>query len=128
MSTISSQLLVSSSSLVEDFYLIFFNKNASQHQQVLISRLSVLLVSIIGIILAYDENSNILDLVANAWAGFGAAFGPVILLSLFWSKMDTITALTGILSGALTVIIAIYALFLEMVLLSAIISMKLFPE
>ncbi len=74
MSTISSQLLVSSSSLTEDFYKIFLNKNASDKELVLVGRASVLVVALAAIYLAYDRDSSILDLVSNAWAGFGAAF------------------------------------------------------
>lgn len=108
MSTISSQLLVCSSSLTEDFYLVFFNRQASQHQLVIVSKISVFLVAVISILLALDETTSILKLVSNAWAGFGAAFGPLIMLSLFWPKMNSATALTGMISGALTVIFAIY--------------------
>ena len=76
MSTISSQLLVTSSSLTEDFYKTFLHKDASDQQQVLVGRISVLLVALLAIYLAYDRDSSILSLVSNAWAGFGAAFGP----------------------------------------------------
>jgi SSS family solute:Na+ symporter len=88
MSTISSQLLVSSSSLTEDFYKTFLRRGASQKELVLIGRLSVLAVSLVAIGLAFDRSSSILDLVANAWAGFGAAFGPLILFSLYRKDMS----------------------------------------
>ena len=111
MSTISSQLLVSSSSLTEDFYKIFLRKQASQYELVAVGRGSVLGVAIVATILALDSNSSILDLVANAWAGFGAAFGPVILLSLFWVGITRNGALASMLSGATTVLIWIYSPF-----------------
>lgn len=103
MSTISSQLLVVSSSLTEDVYHTFIRPNASQKELVLISRGSIVAVAVLAIVLAHDRNNSILSLVSNAWAGFGAAFGPVILLSLFWSRMTQQGALAGIVSGALTV-------------------------
>ncbi|WP_088009134.1 sodium/proline symporter PutP [Indiicoccus explosivorum] len=105
MSTISSQLLVSSSALVEDLYKIVFKKESSDAQYVNLGRLAVLLVSIIAAILAWSQNATILDLVAYAWAGFGAAFGPIILLALFWRKLTNWGALTGMIIGAATVII-----------------------
>lgn len=108
MSTISSQLLVTSSSLTEDFYKAFVKRNASQTELVVIGRLSVLLVALVAIALAFDRNSSVLQLVSNAWAGFGAAFGPLIILSLYWSRMTFAGALSGIIVGALTVLIWIY--------------------
>ncbi|MGK0266743.1 MAG: sodium/proline symporter [Maricaulis sp.] len=109
MSTISSQLLVSSSSLTEDFYKHFVRRGASQKELVLVGRISVLAVSLIAIMLAFDRSSTILSLVSNAWAGFGAAFGPLILLSLFWRGMTRSAALAGMITGAATVLFWIYA-------------------
>lgn len=111
MSTISSQLLVSSSSLTEDFYKNFLRKEATQTELVTVGRLSVLSVSIVATLLALDSNSSILSLVSNAWAGFGAAFGPVILLSLYWSGMTRNGALASMILGAVTVLIWIYGPF-----------------
>jgi len=108
MSTISSQLLVSSSSLTEDFYKIFLRRGASQKELVLVGRLSVLAVSLVAIALAFDPDSNILNLVSNAWAGFGAAFGPVVLISLFWRGMTKQGAIAGMVTGAVTVLAWIY--------------------
>ncbi len=108
MSTISSQLLVCSSSLTEDLYKTFFRREASQKELVFLGRLSVVIVSLVAIWLAHDRDSSILDLVSNAWAGFGAAFGPLILLSLFWKRMTYAGALTGMISGAVTVLVWIY--------------------
>jgi sodium/proline symporter len=109
MSTISSQLLVSSSSLTEDFYKIFIRKSASQKELVTISRISVLLVSLVAIALAFDPDSNVLSLVSNAWAGFGAAFGPIILMSLYWKGLTRDGALAGMIVGAATVLFWLYA-------------------
>ncbi|MDP5054589.1 MAG: sodium/proline symporter PutP [Congregibacter sp.] len=109
MSTISSQLLVSSSSLTEDFYKTFVHRSASQKELVLVGRLSVLAVSIVAIALAFDRSASILSLVSNAWAGFGAAFGPIILLSLFWKRLTRDGALAGMITGAVTVLFWIYA-------------------
>lgn len=109
MSTISSQLLVSSSSLTEDFYKTFVHRSASQKELVLVGRLSVLAVSAVAIALAFDRSSSILSLVSNAWAGFGSAFGPIILLGLFWSRFNRQGALAGMVSGAAVVLFWIYA-------------------
>jgi len=108
MSTISSQLLVTSSSLTEDFYKTFLHKDASDKQQVMVGRISVILVALVAIYLAHDRNSSILTLVSNAWAGFGAAFGPVIIGSLYWKKMTRNGALAGMITGAATVLLWIY--------------------
>ncbi|WP_057831951.1 sodium/proline symporter PutP [Colwellia sp. TT2012] len=109
MSTISSQLLVTSSSLTGDFYQAFLHQDASEKQLVLVGRISVFLVALVAIYLAYDRNSSILSLVSNAWAGFGAAFGPVVIGCLYWKDMTRNGALAGIVSGAVTVLIWIYA-------------------
>ena len=100
MSTISSQLLVSSSSLTEDFYRLFLRRNASEREAVNIGRLSVALVAAAGIVIAADPDSEVLGLVANAWAGFGAAFGPLILLALTWKRMTGAGAVAGLVTGA----------------------------
>ncbi|HAS15070.1 MULTISPECIES: sodium/proline symporter PutP [Idiomarina] len=108
MSTISSQLLVSSSSLTEDFYKAFLRKDASDKELVFVGRMSVLAVSLVAIWLAWNPENTILSLVSNAWAGFGAAFGPVVILSLFWKRMNRNGALAGMLAGAITVLFWIY--------------------
>ncbi len=109
MSTISSQLLVSSSSLTEDFYKIYVKRDATDKELVLVGRISVLIVALCAIYLAYDRDSSILSLVSNAWAGFGAAFGPLILFSLYWRRMNLSGALAGMIVGAATVLFWIYA-------------------
>ena len=105
MSTLSCQLLVCSSTLTEDLYKVFIRKNASQTELVWIGRLMVLAIAILAIFIAMNPNSKVLGLVAYAWAGFGAAFGPLVILSLFWKRMTSNGALVGMIVGALTVII-----------------------
>ena len=105
MSTISSQLLVASSSLTEDFYRLFLRKEASESESVLVGRISVMLVGVVAAIIASNPNSNVLGLVSHAWAGFGAAFGPLIVLSLMWSRMSGTGAVAGLVAGAFTVIV-----------------------
>ncbi|UPW82970.1 sodium/proline symporter PutP [Lysinibacillus sp. Ag94] len=102
MSTISSQLIVTSSALVEDIYKALFNKTADDQHYVFVGRVAVLVVAIVAGILAWNPDSSILDLVGFAWAGFGAAFGPVILLSLYWRKLTNYGALSGMVAGAAT--------------------------
>ena len=111
MSTISSQLLVTSCSLTEDIYHTFLRKKASDTELVLVGRLSIVAVALLAIFLAHDRDSSILSLVSNAWAGFGAAFGPVVLLSLFWARMTRQGALAGIVVGASAVLVWIYGDF-----------------
>ncbi len=105
MSTLSCQLLVCSSALTEDFYKGFLRPRASQRELVWFGRTMVLLVALLAIWIARDPDSSVLKLVSYAWAGFGAAFGPVVLLSLFWGRMTRNGALAGMLSGAATVIL-----------------------
>lgn len=109
MSTISSQLLVASSSLTEDFYAMFIRRDAPQKELVLVGRLAVLAVALAAIALAYSPDNNVLGLVANAWAGFGAAFGPLIILSLTWKRMTRNGALAGMITGAAVVLFWIFA-------------------
>ncbi|RUO34758.1 sodium/proline symporter PutP [Aliidiomarina soli] len=113
MSTISSQLLVTSSALTQDFYKSFLNKNASDKMQVAVGRLSVFLVAIVAIAIVWVPQGTILDQVGNAWAGFGSAFGPLIVLSLYWKRMTMQGALAGMLTGAVTVLFWIYVPVLE---------------
>jgi solute:Na+ symporter, SSS family len=104
MSTISAQLLVSSSSLTEDFYRLFLRKDAGEREAVTVGRISVVLVALAAIAIAADPDSRVLGLVAHAWAGFGAAFGPLILLALTWRGMTGAGALAGLVTGAAVVI------------------------
>ncbi|TXI90535.1 MAG: sodium/proline symporter PutP [Burkholderiaceae bacterium] len=105
MSTLSCQLLVCSSALTEDFYKSFFRPNASQTELVWFGRMMVLVIAVIAIAIAANPKSSVLNLVSNAWAGFGAAFGPVVLFSLVWPKMTRNGALAGMFIGAVTVLV-----------------------
>ena len=105
MSTLSCQLLVCSTTLTEDLYKAFFRKTASQKELIWVGRLMVLAIALLAILLATNPESKVLGLVAYAWAGFGAAFGPLIILSLFWKRMTLNGALAGMIIGAITVIV-----------------------
>lgn len=105
MSTLSCQLLVCASALTEDFYRGFVRPQAGERELVWFGRAMVALVALIAIFLARDPDSRVLGLVSYAWAGFGAAFGPVVLMSLFWRRMNGWGALAGIVVGAATVIL-----------------------
>lgn len=105
MSTADSQLLVSSAALTEDFYKSLFNKQAAPESLVKIGRLAVVAIALIAWLLALDPESSVLGLVSYAWAGFGAAFGPAIILSLFWQRMNRFGCLAGIIVGGVTVVI-----------------------
>ena len=105
MSTADSQLLVASSAVAEDLYKGIFRRKASEKELLWIGRLAVIVIALIAFALATDPDSKVLDLVAYAWAGFGAAFGPVILLSLYWPGMTRRGAIAGIVIGGLTVIV-----------------------
>src|SRR5690606_30337177 len=105
MSTIDSQLLVSSSALAEDFYKGLFRKNASDKELVLVARLSILIIALIALIIGSNPDSSVLDLVSYAWAGFGAAFGPLIILALFWKRITAAGAMVGMIAGAVTVVV-----------------------
>ena len=105
MSTLSCQLLVCSSTLTEDFYKSFLRKNASQKELVWVGRIMVLMIALLAIYMAANPDSKVLGLVAYAWAGFGAAFGPLIIMSLFWKRMTLNGALAGMVVGAVMVIL-----------------------
>lgn len=105
MSTISSQLLVASSSLTEDFYRLFLRKEAGDRECVNVGRVCVVLVGLVAAVIASDPTSNVLSLVGNAWAGFGSAFGPLIILSLMWPRANGAGALAGLIVGAGTAMI-----------------------
>jgi sodium/proline symporter len=105
MSTIDSQLLVCSSALTEDFYKSLFRRNATDAELVWVGRLSVVGIALVATFLAYARDSTVLDLVAYAWAGFGAAFGPIVILSLFWRRLTRNGAVAGMVLGAITVVV-----------------------
>lgn len=110
MSTADSQLLVTASAVVNDFYTVVVKKEASEKKLMWISRIAVMLVSVIACILALNPNDSIMGIVSNAWAGFGAAFGPAILFSLYWKRLTLKGTAAGIIGGAATVLIWEYIL------------------
>lgn len=105
MSTADSQLLICSSTIADDIYKAMFKRDATQKELVFVGRIAVLGVSIIAVLLAMNPDSNVLGLVSYAWAGFGAAFGPTLIASLYWSRLNQWGALAGIIVGGLTVVI-----------------------
>jgi len=130
MSSSDSYLLIASSAVARDIYKGIFKKDATDRQVMLVSRITLLLVSLFGIIIALDENSVIFKVVSFAWAGFGATFGPIILFSLFWKRTTRAGAIAGMVTGGSMVFIwnklisklggvfAIYELFPAFVLSS----------
>ena len=86
MSSSDSYLLIASSALSRDIFKGIFKKDATDKQVMLVSRVTLLLVALFGVIIALDENSVIFKVVSFAWAGFGATFGPIILFSLLWKR------------------------------------------
>ena len=104
MSTMSSQLLAVSTSLIEDLWKIFAKKSPSQSMLINLSRTAVVLIAVVATLLALNPNDSILGLVGFAWAGFGAAFGPLVLLSLYWKRLNSNGALAGMVAGAFVTI------------------------
>lgn len=105
MSTIDSQLLVSSSAVAEDFYKALFRRKATDQELVWVGRIATVAIALVAALIAMNPDSSVLDLVGYAWAGFGAAFGPTIILSLFWKRITRNGAIAGIIVGAATVVI-----------------------
>ena len=105
MSTADSQLLVTASAVSEDLYKGAVKKNASEKSSLLVGKIAVAVVAVIAFFIARNPKSSIMGLVSDAWAGFGSAFGPVVLLALFWKRSTLSGAINGMATGALTVII-----------------------
>ena len=110
MSTADSQLLVTSSAISEDIYKGVIKKKAPKNEKteksaLNVGRIAVLVVAVIAFLIALDPNSSIMDLVSDAWAGFGSAFGPVVLLALFWKRSNLAGAVAGMATGTITVIV-----------------------
>ena len=110
MSTADSQLLVTSSAISEDIFKGVFkrktkNSESTEKSALLVGRIAVIVVAVIAFVIALDRNSSVMELVKDAWAGFGAAFGPVVLLALFWKRSTLAGAVSGMATGALTVIV-----------------------
>ena len=104
MSTADSQLLVASSAFSRDVYKGLLKKDAKEKEVLNVSRITVFIIAAVAFIIALNPKSSIFSLVSYAWAGFGAAFGPVILLALFWRGMTRNGALAGLIAGGVTVI------------------------
>ena len=105
MSTADSQLLVCTSAITEDIYRTFFRRDASEKELLIIGRLSVVVLAAVALYIALDGGTEVMGLVSYAWAGFGAAFGPAILLSFYYKEISSAGAITGIVAGGLIVIL-----------------------
>lgn len=105
MSTADSQLLAASSSISEDLMQGVFGIKLSQKKSMLVARLTVIAIAIVGVIIASNENSSVFKIVSFAWAGFGAAFGPVVLLALFWKRSNKWGAIAGVIAGGVMVFV-----------------------
>lgn len=105
MSTADSQLLVSASAVAEDIYKGIIRKDADDKTVMMISRIIIVVIAVIAYVIAWNPNSSVMGLVSDAWAGLGAAFGPLVLMSLFWKRTNLPGAIAGLVSGAATVII-----------------------
>ena len=105
MSSSDSYLLIASSALSRDIFKGIFKKNATDRQVMIVSRITLLLIAVFGIIIALDENSVIFKVVSFAWAGFGATFGPIMLFSLFWKRTTRAGAIAGMVTGGAMVFI-----------------------
>ncbi len=105
MSTADSQLLVTASAVSEDMYKGAIKKKASEKSALIVGKAAVIVVAIIAFFIALDPASSVMKLVSDAWAGFGSAFGPVVLLALFWKRSNLWGAISGMAVGALTVIV-----------------------
>jgi sodium/proline symporter len=105
MSTASAQLLVTASAISQDLYKTLIRRNAGEKELLWVSRWTVIIVALLAIMLGMNPDNLVLDLVAYAWAGFGATFGPVIIMSLFWKRMTRNAALASIIAGGVTVLV-----------------------
>ena len=105
MSTADSQLLVCASSVSKDIFKNVAKPNASDKTVLKVSRITVIIVAVLAFIIAWDPDSSIMTLVSDAWAGLGAAFGPIVVCSLFWKRTNFAGAVAGIVAGGLTVLI-----------------------
>ena len=105
ISSSDSYLLIAASALAKNIFQGVFRKNATDKQVMRVSRITLLVISIIAMIIAADEKSIIFTIVSFAWAGFGAVFGPLMLMSLFWKRTTRTGAIAGMLSGGITVFV-----------------------
>ena len=109
MSTADSQLLVAASGVSQNLISDFLHIKISEKASVVIARVTVVIISIIGVFIARDPSSSVFAIVSFAWAGFGAAFGPVVLLALFWKRSNKYGALAGMAAGGIMVFVWKYA-------------------
>lgn len=105
MSTADSQLLVTASSVAEDLFKGVIKRDATDKTVLAVSRATVVIVAVLAYLIALNPDSSVMGLVSNAWAGFGAAFGPIVILSLYWKRTNLAGAIAGIVSGAVTVLV-----------------------
>ena len=110
MSTSDSQLLAASSSVSNDILVGFFKMESDERKLLFISIVSLIVIAIIGIFLAWDSNSSVFQIVSFAWAGFGASFGPVMLLALFWKRSNKYGAICGMLVGGIMIFVWKFAI------------------
>lgn len=110
MSTADSQLLASASSVSQNLIKECFNVKMSEKSSLIVARATVIVISILGIILAADPGSSVFDIVSFAWAGFGATFGPVVLLALFWKRANKYGVIAGMISGGAMIFIWKYGI------------------
>ncbi|MCR4585511.1 MAG: sodium/proline symporter PutP [Lachnospiraceae bacterium] len=113
MSTADSQLLVSASAIAEDIYKGVIKKDADDKKVLRLSRIAIVVIAVVAYVIALDPNSSVMTLVSDAWAGLGAAFGPLVLMALFWKRTNLAGAIAGLVSGALTVILWDYIPFVS---------------
>lgn len=109
MSTADSQLLVCSSAVSKDIFKNFVKKDAKDKVVLIVGRITTIVVAALAILIAWDPKSSIMNLVSDAWAGLGSAFGPLVVMSLFWKRTNLPGAIAGLVSGAATVIVWDYA-------------------
>ena len=110
MSTSDSQLLAASSSMSENLLKGVFHVKLSEKQSMLAARLVLLIIAVLGVVLAWDQNSSVFRVVSFAWAGFGATFGPVVLTALFWKRSNKYGALAGMITGGVMIFVWKFAI------------------
>ena len=105
MSTCDSQMLAASSSVSENIIHETFGVELSEHMQMVMARIVLIVIAVIGVVIARDPNSSVFGIVSFAWAGFGASFGPIMLLALFWKRANRYGAIAGMIGGGVMIFI-----------------------
>ena len=105
MSSSSSYLLISSSAVANNIFKGLLKKDATDRQIMFVARITLVVILLFGVVISLDEDSSIFNVVSYAWAGFGASFGPLMLLSLYWRRTNLQGALAGMIVGAVTVVV-----------------------